>query len=174
MKPRWLLLAVSVICLLLLAPASALSQGPVVEAGCGIPAINGVISLGEWDEAAVVDMTLVLAPEAASRGVSGREQGEVSPAEATGSLLLMNDATHLYVAAIMTMDSFVIDPEWWYGNIYLDFTDEADPLDDQWASPVCDPVPGEGKLGVSVDHYEVTPDWSGVFDAYGQTGYCYA
>jgi len=172
MKPRWLLLGVSVICLLALFPAAALSQGPVVEAGCGTPAIDGVISLGEWDEAAVVDMALVLAPQAASGGVSGREQGEVSPAEATGSLLLMNDATRLYVAAIMTMDSFVIDPEWWYGRIYLDFTDEGDPLDDQWASPGCDPVPGEGKLGVSVDHFEDIPDWGGVFDTYGQTGKC--
>ena len=174
MKPRWLLLAVSLICLLLLAPASALGQGPEVEPGCGTPAIDGVISLGEWDEAAVVDMALVLAPQAASGGVSGREQGEVSPAEATGSLLLMNDATHLYVAAIMTMDSFVIDPEWWYGSIYLDFTDEGDPLDDQWASPGCDPVPGEGRIGFSVDHFEAIPDWQDGFIAYGQTGYCTA
>ena len=48
MKLRALLLMVSVICLFMLAPAAALSQGPSVTAGCGAATVDGVMSPGEW------------------------------------------------------------------------------------------------------------------------------
>jgi hypothetical protein len=86
----------------------------------------------------------------------------------------MNDATKLYLAAIMTMDGFAIDPEWWYGSLTLHYADEGDALDGQWDSPDCDPGPGEGYIGVSVDHFEEPTDKSGAFIGYAQTGYCSA
>jgi hypothetical protein len=54
MKPRWLLLAVSVICLLVLAPAAALSQEATLHLGCGSPTIDGRVDATEWANAATV------------------------------------------------------------------------------------------------------------------------
>jgi hypothetical protein len=53
MKARWLLLAISVICLLVLAPATALSQDRV-DAGCGSANVDGIMAPGEWNDAARV------------------------------------------------------------------------------------------------------------------------
>jgi hypothetical protein len=128
MKSKWLLLMVSVLCLLVLFPAAALSQGPVIEAGCGTATIDGIVYPAEWADAGVVD----------------------------GSPLVMNDLNHLYVATTMDLaiwlpDGFVIDPEWWFGEMYLLFTDEGDPLDDDFDALDCDPLPGEGAFHAYVD-----------------------
>jgi hypothetical protein len=47
MKPRWLLLGVSLLCLLLVFPAAALSQGYSVDAGCGTATIDGFVGTAE-------------------------------------------------------------------------------------------------------------------------------
>ena len=49
--PRWLLLAVSAFCALVLAPASAFSQGSEVTAGCGTANVDGVMAPGEGKKA---------------------------------------------------------------------------------------------------------------------------
>ncbi len=146
MKSKSLLLMVSVICLFVLAPASVLSQGPTVTAGCGAATVDGVMSPGEWDPATRVALaagpTNTLAPEWA--GEHG--YGEVSPAQApTGWLYLMNDGdTFLYVGAVMTFDNITADPDCWDSWMCVSFTDEPDALDDEWAAPDCDPLPKEG------------------------------
>jgi len=151
-KPRWLLLGVSVICLLVLFPAAVVSQGPTVTAGCGSATVDGVVRSREWATAAVVDLGLWEPPIRAEalQGVSGQEAGEVSPAqEPEGTLLLMNDMTHLYVAALLDRGIAVdLDPEYWSNEMFLDFTDEGDPLDGEWAAAGCDPLPGEGYFGL--------------------------
>lgn len=154
MRPRWLLLAVSVICLLALFPAAVVSQGPTVTAGCGSATVDGVVRSREWATATVVDLGLWEPPYAAEalQGASGQEGGEVSPAqEPEGTLLLMNDMTHLYVAALLDL-GIVVDAEYWRADMFLDFTDEGDPLDGEWAAAGCDPVPGEGYFGLQESH----------------------
>ena len=66
MRPRWLLLAVSVLCLLVLLPATVLSQQQRAEldATCGAARIDGVMSPGEWDDAGVVAMWVAAGAEA--------------------------------------------------------------------------------------------------------------
>lgn len=134
MKPRWLLLAVSVICLLVLAPATALSQNGV-EAGCRSANINGIMAPGEWDAAARVPLL-------------SYEPLEASPAQQQYALsgwgYLMNDDGHLHVEAEVDLDSVMPDPNFWDSAMMLLFTDEGNATDDQWAAPDCDPLPGEG------------------------------
>jgi hypothetical protein len=118
MKHSWLLLMASVLCLLVLFPATALSQGPTVNAGCGTATIDGVVGLGEWAPATVVDMA--------------------SPSTGwQGDLLVMNDLAHLYVAHVATFEDVVADNDFLHGEAYLLFTDEGDRLDDEWAAPDC-------------------------------------
>lgn len=135
MKPTWLLLGLSVICLLLVAPAAALSQGPTVEAGCGTAVIDGTMSSTEWDPAGRVAL-LPYEPLGAS---PSQQQYAL-----TGWGYLMNDDSHLYVGAEVDLDSIEPDPDFWTSGMSVGFTDEEDALDDQWAAPDCDPLPGEG------------------------------
>jgi hypothetical protein len=164
MKLRWLLLAAGVVCLLGVAPASVLSQGPTVEAGCGSATIDGIMSPGEWDAAGRVPLV-------------GYEPLEGALLQQQYSLngwgYLMNDATHLYVAANVSVDSIVVDPGFWTSGMTVSFTDEGDPLDDQWAAPDCDPVPHEGWANayeVHVGTFEYL--WSGFLPA-AETGLGY-
>jgi len=146
MKPRWLLLGVSVICLLVLFPAAALSQGATVNAGCGTATIDGRASPSEWanagkvelfgwaDEQADVEVPVVLPDVEASQAGSVR-----------GHLWVMNDASNLYLALKLNLDNATLHPDWWFGYTFLQFTDEPDALDGQWAALDCGPpVPGEG------------------------------
>ncbi len=162
MKSRSLLLMVSVICLFVLAPASVLSQGPTVTAGCGAATVDGVMSPGEWDLATRVALAPVaynhaLAPE----WVGEHGYGEVSPAQApTGWLYLMNDGDRfLYVGAVITLDTMTADPDWWDSWMCVNFTDEPDALDDEWAAPDCDPLPKEGWYCEAIGAF---PDAQGV------------
>jgi hypothetical protein len=175
MKSKWLLLMVSVLCLLVLFPAAALSQGPVIEAGCGTATVDGVVYPAEWAEAAVVDLALWEEPDgdAASQGVRGQEGGEVSPAQAPeGVMLVMNDLNGLYVAALLDL-GIVPDPDYWNSEMYLNFTDEGDPLDDDWDAPDCDPLPGEGYFGAWEWHDGAANwDWQDGFWPMSQVGEC--
>jgi len=139
---------VSVICLFVLAPASVLSQDPTVTAGCGAATVDGVMSPGEWAPATRVALAPVaknhtLAPD----WVGEHGYGEISPAQApTGWLYLMNDGDRfLYVGAVMTFDNITADPGCWQSWMCVNFTDEPDALDDEWAAADCDPLPKEGR-----------------------------
>jgi len=153
MRPRWLLLGVSVLCLLVLFPASALSQQqrPELRATCGSAVIDGVRSPGEWDDAGAVAMFPRSVTPAdrmiADLGLEGSEW-DVSlaqPPTVTGWLYAMNDESHLYLAQLMNLDGVVADPLNWAGRGTLTFMDEPDALDGDWEAANCGPpLPGEG------------------------------
>ena len=147
MKLRSLLLMFSVICLFVIAPASVLSQGPSVTAGCGAATVDGVMSPGEWEHATRVALVPVPNAGAAPHQFDGAQvAGDVTPAQnSSGWLYLMNDGSrYLYVAARLSFDGITADPEYWWSWMCLNFTDEPDALDDMWAAPDCDPLPKEG------------------------------
>ena len=172
MKARWLLLGVSVICLLVLFPAAALSQGATVNAGCGTATIDGVAWQSEWASAgkvqlfgwetdqAEVEVPIVLPDVGASQADSVR-----------GQLWVMNDASNLYLATRLNLDDATLHPDWWLGMMYIQFTDEPNALDGQWAALDCGPpVPGEGWVWTFKD--VMTPysdDW---FMPDSQAGSC--
>jgi len=69
-----LLLGLSVICVAMVAPTAVLSQSHP-EAGCGSADVDGLLSAGEWDGAAKLDLVDVLVPsEAARLTISPRQQ----------------------------------------------------------------------------------------------------
>jgi hypothetical protein len=146
MKPRALVLMVSVVCLFVLVPAAALSQGPTVTAGCGAAVVDGVMSPGEWDDATRVPLSEWVGEGAAGQWDGPSMEGDVTPAQAqSGWLYLMNDGDrYLYVAALMTFDNVTAHPDWWMTWMCLNFTDEPDALDDELAADDCDPLPHEG------------------------------
>jgi hypothetical protein len=172
MKVKWLLLMTSVLCLLVLFPAAALSQGPVIEAGCGTAEIDGVVYPTEWAEAAVVDLAVGEVVDDAFQGVSEHEGGEVSLAQdAEGVMLVMNDLNRLYVAALLDL-GFVLHPDYWDGYMVLPFTDEGDPLDDDWTAPDCDPLPLEGYFDAEEWHEGAMGDWGEAFWPRSQAAGC--
>ena len=180
MKPRWLLLAVSVICLLVLAPASALSNNGVVAA-CGTPRIDATLSPGEWDQEARVALTGLMANSGTLNWAPGLPEHEVSaeytPYEASGWLYLMNDDTHFYVGAVLDLEGYdndvvgaadiEFDPQNWGSSMCLHFTDEGNALDDAWDEPSCPPDDhtGEGFMCAAVDH-EGNADQQGADGSY--------
>ena len=160
MKPRWLLLAVSVICLLALFPAAALSQQQRAElrATCGSASVDGVRSPGEWDNAGVVAMLPIIStdaivvPDLAPEG-SEWDVSLAQPATVTAWLYAMNDESHLYLAQLMNLGSVVADPMNWSGADALVFMDEPDALDgDREADNCGPPSPGEGVYQIVENH----------------------
>ncbi len=157
---RGLLLGLSVVCLAMVAPAAVLSQSQA-QAGCGTASIDGVLSPGEWDEAAKLDLVDILEPSEVSAAHN--------PTAATGTLYLLNDETTLYVGAkidfepLNTRDAaasgLVLGPEGWNSSMCLLFTDEGNPLDDAWTAPDCgtsfEEFPDEGQICA----YEGYEDW---------------
>jgi hypothetical protein len=145
-KPRWLLLAVSVVCLLVLAPAAALSQEPKVEAGCGTAEIDGSMGGREWRPATRVPWRASLdSREAAYRSsLHPEEDASVSQGTLTGWLYLMNDQKKLYLGAQADLDSITIDPDWWVSDMSFVFTDEGNTRDGEWDAIGCSVPPGEG------------------------------
>jgi hypothetical protein len=153
MKPRWLLLAVGVVCLLVLAPAAALSQGAGTQIACGSAMIDGTVGAGEWEDATVLPMRGYYY-EGRAAGIPSEHgagpAGQVQPAqdwETDGWLYLMNDARYLYVGA--TMDIGEEDPSDWGTSLEVGFTDEpcggpAAWVDDEWNEEFCEDLPGEG------------------------------
>ncbi|MGB9301844.1 MAG: PEP-CTERM sorting domain-containing protein [Anaerolineae bacterium] len=150
MKPRWLLLGVSVLCLLVLFPASALSQRAELQATCGSANVDGVRSPGEWDNAGVVAMfPISVTPGDSLIADLGLEGGEwdasLAQTTVTAWLYAMNDESHLYLAELLYLDSVVANPLYWMGIDFLRFMDEPDALDGDWEAADCDPLPGEGE-----------------------------
>ena len=147
MKARWLLLGVSVVCLLVLFPAAALSQATTVNAGCGTATIDGRAGQREWANAGKVE--LFGWPEEAAPAVEVPvrlpEAGASQADSVQGQLWVMNDASNLYLATSINLDNATLDPDWWLDMMYIQFTDEPDALDGQWAALDCGPpLPGEG------------------------------
>jgi len=157
MKPRWLLLGLSLLCLLVLFPATVMSQQqrPQLDATCGTARVDGVMSPREWDDAGVVAMWVPsgAAAEAtmAQLALEGNEW-DVSLTQlptTTAWLYAMNDESHLYLAQLMNLDSVVPDPLNWYGSSVLSFMDEPDAMNGLWEAPGCGPPrPGEGKYTI--------------------------
>ena len=174
MKPRWLLLAVSVICAAMVAPAAVLSQSHP-EAGCGSADVDGILSPGEWDRAAKLDLVDVPVPleVAASQNAT----------EATGTLYLLNDETTLYVGAKIDFEplndldagasGIVLEPgpDGWNSSMCLLFTDEGDPLNDAWDAAECGPdpddPPDEGQICAHVGSQDLT-----LYKGWSQLGPC--
>jgi len=144
MKPRWLLLAVSVICLMVLAPATVLSQSRV-EAGCGSAHVDGIMSEGEWLNAVRVAWATPVEEDAAgARSVHQEGDAEASQDGLSGWLYLLNDLDKLYLAASLDLDGMTVHPDWWGSEMAFWFTDEGNTLDDRWGAADCSPLPGEG------------------------------
>jgi len=170
-KPRWLLLAVSVICLMLLAPASVLSQNGV-EAGCGSADVDGIMSDGEWQNAVRVPWAAPVQDDAAgARSVQPHGDAEPSQAGLSGWLYLLNDLDKLYLAAFLDLGGMTIDPGWWASEMSFLFTDEGNALDDRWESANCSPPPHEGQYVAYRD--TIFGQTSFVFEGYSSTGWCF-
>ena len=172
MKPRWLLLAVSVVCLLVLAPAVALSQEPKVDAGCGTAVIDGSMGGREWGPATRVPLFAELEPEEAAYGSSlhAEEDASVSLDTLTGWLYLMNDQNKLYLGAQANLDSITIDPNWWISTLDVVFTDEGNTRDGEWDAMDCSAPPGEGDYGAT--QYAPPGIASSAFRRWSRTGDC--
>jgi hypothetical protein len=174
MKRRWLLLAVSVICLLALFPAAALSQPATVNAGCGTATIDGYARPAEWANAGKVALFPDTARDSNVHSPFAPPETEASQAdEVSGELWVMNDMNHFYMAVSLRLDDARLHPSWWTGLEYIMFTDEGNPTDGQWAAPDCGPpLPGEGLVKI----YEKGPEIPSIeleaFFPWSQLGHC--
>lgn len=122
-KPRWLLLAVSVICLLVLAPATVLSQHPRLDAGCSTATIDGRVRAAEWANAATVPLFEVMN----GAGLDGPHFEGVAPSQQEmGTAYFMHDGQYLYVGAILEDPEDLIDddPRYFQLALALAFEDE--------------------------------------------------
>ena len=153
MKPRWLLLGVSLLCLLLLFPAAALSQGYRVDAGCGTATIDGYIGGAEWANAGTLPLYEYELPDAAPNPMAVPSEG-VGPAQLqVGQAYFMNDGQYLYLGAILndTEDQVPDDPTNWGVDLRFAFEDEPadDPdawVDCTWEADLCADPEDEGML----------------------------
>jgi hypothetical protein len=156
MKPRWLLLVVSVLCLLVLFPAAALSQGHSVDAGCGTAIIDGHVGANEWATAATVPLYYYEQLDAPA-GPAGMDLGGPAPSQLrVGTGYLMNDGRFLYLGAILTdPDNYVTnDPFNYFVQMGFAFEDEpaGDPaawVDCTWEAESCDEPEDEGLVWAS-------------------------
>jgi hypothetical protein len=152
MRPRWLLLGVSVLCLLLVFPAAVLSQGYSVDAGCGTATIDGYLGASEWADAATVPLYEGIGLDAANP--AGVHFEGVAPSQVQlGTAYLMNDARYLYLGAILSdAEGDVPDnPTSFWVQLGFAFEDEpaGDPdawKDCTWQAPSCDAPEDEGML----------------------------
>jgi len=126
-KSRWLLLGVSVLCLLLLFPAAALSQGHSVDAGCGTATIDGHVGGTEWATAAMVPLYEYELPEEDAPKPAGVPSAGVAPSQLQlGQAYFMNDGRFLYLGAILDdpNDDVTDDATNWGVNLRFAFEDE--------------------------------------------------
>jgi hypothetical protein len=130
---------------MVLAPATVLSQSRA-EAGCGSADVDGIMSAGEWQNAARVPWAAARVDEVPVGARSLRPEGEAEPSQAgpSGWLYLLNDLDKLYLAAFLDLDGMTIDPNWWRSEMAFWFTDEGNRLDDRWDAANCSPAPKEG------------------------------
>ncbi len=170
MRPRWLLLAISVVCLLALFPAAAMSQAATVNAGCGTAKIDGHVYQNEWAGAGKVELFGWTKPAEVDIPVALPDVEASNGGPARGQLWVMNDFDKLYLATRISLDGATLHNNWWLGMMHILFTDEPDALDGQWAAPDCDPLPGEGWIWTFEDRMvPYSEDW---FMGESQLGVC--
>jgi hypothetical protein len=157
MRPRWVLLAVGVTCLLL-APATALSQQPELDVGCGTAALDGHVGEQEWAVAATVGLSTALPLGLDDPVDSERVKADQAWVE-VGTGYFMHDGQHLYVGAILEDSLDRIPDDWTYLQWELQFAFEDEPAGDPgewtnclWVAESCDPPPGEGSIVASLTH----------------------
>jgi hypothetical protein len=156
MRPRWLLLGVSVLLLLVLFPAAALSQGHRVNSGCGTATIDGHVGDSEWATAATAplyyyqQLDAPAGPEGISLGGPAASQLRV------GTGYLMNDGRFLYLGAIITdpNNDVTNDPVDFQAEMGFAFEDEPadDPdawVDCTWEAESCQEPEDEGLVWAS-------------------------
>ena len=153
MRPRWLLLGVGLLCLLMLFPAAALSQENRAYSGCGTATIDGYVGTEEWANAASVPL---YGEEREENGPSpdGTQRGTVEPSQLRlGTGYFMNDEQYLYLGAVLTdpNDWVPDEPETPSATLRFAFEDEpaGDPgawTDCIWDAGSCDAREDEGVL----------------------------
>lgn len=151
MKPRWLLLAVSVICLMALFPAAALSQAARIEAGCGSATIDGRVGAAEWENAAQLPLVEYLSVSAAQGPLRVEE---VTPSqEQLGTAYFMNDEQYLYVGATLPDPEDQVPDNAAYYDMFMVFAFEDEPpgnraawVDCAWRAQSCNAPDDEGWL----------------------------
>jgi hypothetical protein len=132
MKPRWLLLGISLLCLLVLFPAAALSQGYRVDAGCGTATIDGYVGASEWASAGTVPLYPYELPDE-----EAGPSGDVAPSGLQlGNAYFMNDGQYLYVGAILNDPENEIpdDATRWGVDLRFAFEDEPAGDPDAWTN----------------------------------------
>jgi hypothetical protein len=146
MKPRWLLLGVSVLCLLLVFPAAVLSQGYSVDAGCGTATIDGYVGGSEWANAGTVPLYEGDYIDAAPSDDGGHLEGVAPSAVQVGHALFMNDGQYLYVGAILDDPEGEVPDEPTNFQVLLSMAFEDEPagapdawVDCTWQAASCDP-----------------------------------
>src|SRR4030042_2062005 len=151
MKPRWLLLGVSLICVLVLFPAAALSQAATVNPGCGTATIDGRVGTAEWANAAELPLLEYLVDSS----TQGRPQIEgVGPSQAqTGTAYFMNDERYLYVGAILPDAESDVPNNPPFYDVFMVVAFEDEPVgepdawvDCEWEATSCDDPEDEGWL----------------------------
>ena len=158
MKPRWLLLAVSVICLMVLAPATALSQQPTLNLGCGTPAIDGRVGAVEWANAAT--LTLWGGPSeggAPQEGVRLSQNNQVL--REMGTAYFMHDGSNLYVGAVLEDPEDVEPDNPSHYDLWMSWAFEDEPAgnpsrwtDCAWEGESCEEA-GEGNFLATEGNY---------------------
>jgi hypothetical protein len=153
MKPRWLLLGASVLCLLVLFPASALSQGHRVNAGCGTATIDGYVGDSEWATAATAPLyeyeLEVESAEAEAMDFVGASASQLR----VGTAYLMNDGRFLYLGAVLDDPNDEVPDNATKWGVDLRFAFEDEPADDPagwvdcaWEATSCNQPEDEGIL----------------------------
>jgi hypothetical protein len=153
-----LLLGVSVLCLLVLFPAAALSQSHSVDAGCGTATIDGHVGNSEWATAGTLPLyesDLLDAPA----GPEGMHHLRAGASQLRlGTAYFMNDGRFLYLGAKLNDPNGQIpdDPDYFEVTMLLAFEDEpaGDPdawVDCSWEAASCNEPEDEGVLYAETD-----------------------
>jgi len=133
MKSRWLLLALSVICLMVLAPATALSQQPTLHLGCGSPTVDGRVGAAEWANASTVTLWGGEGnQESPPEGATPSQNNQVLHEMGTGYFL--HDENNLYVGVVLEdpEDEEPDNPTEYDLYMTLAFEDEPAGMPDRW------------------------------------------
>jgi hypothetical protein len=133
MKPRWLILAVSVICLLVLAPATVLSQQLALNVGCGTPTVDGRVGSSEWTDATTVPLYghEKKDEEAVDNGIdlspTGFAPSQNGESYVVGTAYLLHDGQHLYVGAVLPDSEDRVPDSAPYYDLWMAFAFEDEP-----------------------------------------------
>lgn len=132
MKPRWLILALSVICLLVLAPSAALSQRATLNAGCGTAMIDGRVGAAEWANATRLALYGEERNENEDQSLEGPPSVAVGPSQdgefyETGTAYFMHDGRFLYVGVELEDAEGYVPDTGPYFDLWMTFAFEDEP-----------------------------------------------